>query len=532
LRPGVCLGIWRHRRHEYLLRDTSSSHVLAFAPTRSGKGVGIVIPTLLTWPHSALVHDIKGENWALTAGRRASMGQVCLKFDPTDPSGASVRYNPLEQIRLRTPYEAEDTQNVVQMIVDPNSSGLNSHWLKTGAAMLTGTVLHVLYSERAKTLRGVVGLLTDPGVAVTDTFSRMMATEHDPDGSMGWTDYRGQPTRTHPIVAESMREVLSRSENERSSVFSTATSFFDLYRDPIIAANTETSEFRIQDLMNHERPVSLYIVVPLASKDRLRPLIRMMLNQVLRTLTTTMKYANGRAVANYKHRLLLMIDEFPTLGPLDVFHEALSLVAGYGIKACLIAQDLSQIHATYGHDESITSNCHTRVAFTPNRIETAKLLSMMAGETTVRRTQVTVSGRSSSVSEPESPRPLLTSDEAMRLPKHTALIFTTGHPAIWARKLRYYQHATMERWAKIPPPEVSDHIIEAKTPRVAIAPKKPPEESSPAQVPDWLDMTGDHQKNATSLKDASAGSAKATKAETENRAEPSLEPARRPLRLL
>ena len=212
----------------------------------------------------------------------------------------------------------------------------------------------------------------------------MLSTEHDPDGSMRWRSYRGEPIRTHPIVAESMRELLNKSENERSGVFSTAMSFLSLYRDPVVAANTERSEFRISDLMNHDRPVSLYLVVPLSSRDRLRPLMRLILNQIVRTLTTTMNYRNGKATADYKHQLLLMLDEFPALGRLEVFSDALALIAGYGLRACLIAQDLSQIHAAYGHDEAITSNCHTRVAFTPNRVETARLLSQMAGEATVQ----------------------------------------------------------------------------------------------------------------------------------------------------
>src|ERR1700680_2817432 len=191
--------------------------------------------------------------------------------------------------------------------------------------------------------------------------------------------------------------------------------------------------------MNHERPVSLYLVVPLASRDRLRPLIRLILNQIVRTLTTTMTYRNGRAVANYKHPVLLIMDEFLGLGRLEVFAEALSLIAGYGLRACLIAQDLSQIHAAYGHDEAITSNCHTRVAFTPNRVETARLLSQMAGEATVRHAQRTFSNSGTSISEPESSRPLLTTDEAMRLPENAALVFSTGMPAAWATKLRYYE---------------------------------------------------------------------------------------------
>src|SRR5260221_7514520 len=208
--------------------------------------------------------------------------------------------------------------------------------------------------------------------------------------------------------------------------------------------------------MNYQLPVSLYIVVPLAHKNSLKPVIRLMLGQILHRLTEHLEFRNGRAVTGYRHRLLLMIDEFPSLGRLDVFADALSLVAGYGIKACLIAQDLSQIHAAYGHDEAITSNCHTRVAFAPNRIETARLLSQMTGETTVRHAHRTVSSSGASVSEPEVARPLITPDEAMRLSASEALIFTSGRPAIRSTKLRYYTEPFFKRLAEIPPPATSD----------------------------------------------------------------------------
>jgi type IV secretion system protein VirD4 len=438
---GIYLARWEGSSRIRFLRDTGPGHVLVFAPTRSGKGAGVVVPTLLTWPYSALIHDLKGENWALTAGWRKQMGHVCLKFDPTDTTGTSVKYNPLEQVRLRTEHEAEDVQNIVHMIVDPDGRGLNDHWVKTGAALLTGTILHVLYAEPNKTLRGVAGVLSDPSAAMPETIQRMLSMEHDPDGSMGWRSYRGEPIRTHPIVAESMRELLNKSENERSGVFSTAMSFLSLYRDPVVAANTERSDFRISDLMNHHRPISLYLVVPLSSHDRLRPLMRLVLNQIVRNLTTTMIYRNGKVTADYKHQLLLMLDEFPALGRLEVFSDALALIAGYGLRACLIAQDLSQIHAAYGHDEAITSNCHTRVAFTPNRVETAGLLSQMAGEATVKHAQRTLSNSGTST------------DEAMRLPKDAALVFSTGMPTAWASKLRYYKHPEFGRRAQIPPPE-------------------------------------------------------------------------------
>jgi type IV secretion system protein VirD4 len=456
-RVGVYLGIWRSS----YLRDCGPGHVLVVAPTRSGKGVGIVVPTLLSWPHSTLVHDLKGENWQLTAGARQRMGQICLKFDPTDTTGASVKYNPLEQVRLRTVHEAEDVQNIVHMIVDPDGRGLNDHWVKTGAALLTGTILHLLYAEPNKTLRGLAGFLSDPGCTLIETIERMLKVEHDADGSMSWRDYRGVPTRTHPLVAESMREILSKSDNERAGVFSTVMSFLSLYRDPIVAANTEYSEFKISDLANHDRPVSLYLVVPMASRDRLRPLTRLILNQIVRTLTTTLAYRDGRAVSAHRHPLLLMLDEFPMLGRLDVLAEALSLIAGYGIRACLVAQDLSQIHATYGHDEAVTINCDTTVAFAPNKIETAQALSKLGGETTVRHAHRTVSSGGTSVSEPEVGRPLITPDEVRRLDANEVLIITRGHPAIRARRLQYHQQKFFQRRAALAVPKSSDRITTA-----------------------------------------------------------------------
>jgi type IV secretion system protein VirD4 len=483
-KAGVYLGIWKRS----LIRDCGPAHVLVFAPTRSGKGVGIVVPTLLRWPHSVLVHDLKGENWALTAGARKRMGQVCLKFAPASADGDSARYNPLSEVRLRTPHEIRDVRNIVQMIVDPDGKGLPDHWSREGSAFLTGMILDQLYTGRDKTLHGLEARLCDPNQPIDDTLQQIMRAEHDPTGAMAWTDGRGIPTKTHPVIARAMRSMLDKSDNERSGVISEVKGFLELYRDPVIAANTATSDFRITELMNHERPVSLYVVVPLAHKNSLRPLIRLMLSQILHRLTEHLEFREGRAVTGYRHRLLLMIDEFPSLGRLDMFAESLSLIAGYGIKACLIAQDLSQIHAAYGHDEAITSNCDTRVAFTPNRIETARLLSQMTGETTVRHAHRTISSSGASISEPEIARPLLTPDEAMRLGSNEALIFASGRPAIRAAKLRYYTDPDFRRLAEMAPPERSDRLTIADTPTTSTISARAEEAreteaTEPAQVP-------------------------------------------------
>lgn len=455
----VYVGGHRNKRGQFeYLSHGGPEHVLVFAPTRSGKGVGLVIPTLVTWNQSVVVHDIKGENWALSAGyREKELGNRCLKFDPTNPDGTSCQFNPLEEVRVGTEYEVQDVQNIANMIVDPDGKGLNDHWSKTGHALLVGAILHVLYAERDKTLRGVAAFLSNPAKEFKAIMQDMLSAVHDVDLERGWIDSAtGDKTPTHPVVAQSARDMLNKADNEASGVLSTAMSFLTLYRDPIVARNTERSDFRITDLMNDDKPVSLYIVVPPSDKDRLKPLTRLIINQIVRRLAAKMDFANGKSIAGYKHRLLMMIDEFPALGKLDILAESLAFVAGYGLKMYLITQDLTQLFAAYGKDESIISNCHVRIAYAPNKVETAELLSKMAGTTTVYRQTKSYSGKrfgmqsNVSVSAQETQRPLLTADEAMRLPPDDMLIFVAGHSPIYGKKIKYYTDVEMLRRASIP----------------------------------------------------------------------------------
>jgi len=475
---GVYVGAWfdeKSRQTRYL-RHNGPEHVLAFAPTRSGKGVGLVIPTLLIWPHSTVVYDIKGENWALTAGwRKEHARNRVLKFDPTAQDG-SARFNPLSEIRLETPQEVADAQNIATMLVDPDGKGLVDHWAKTSQALLTGAILHCCYVQRRDagqnaTLADVDELLANPELDIQAVLELMLEYQHLDD----------QP---HPVVARTARNMLNLSEKELSSVISTALSFLSLYRDPVVAANTSHSDFHVEDLMHGENPVSLYLVVRPADADRLRPLTRLMLTQIVRRLTETMRFKDGRSVADYRHRLLLLIDEFASLKRLTVIEEALAFMAGYGIKAYLIVQDLQQIYSAYGREEGLIGNCHIRVAYAPNKIETAELLSRMAGQTTVVRKQTTISGlrpgggnrgqRSESMQEVQ--RPLITADEVMRLPSARKdsqgnvlepghlLVFVAGQAPIYGRQILYFRDSVFQQRARIAAPETSDRLIQENPP--------------------------------------------------------------------
>jgi type IV secretion system protein VirD4 len=254
----------------------------------------------------------------------------------------------------------------------------------------------------------------------------MMATPHLGD-------------RPHPVVAQAARELLNKSENERSGVLSTAMSFLGLYRDPVVAHVTRQCDWRIADLVASERAASLYLVVPPSDISRTKPLIRLILNQIGRRLTEELPDGHRR-------RLLMMLDEFPALGRLDFFESALAFMAGYRLKAFLIAQSLNQIEKAYGANNAILDNCHVRVCFATNDERTAKRVSDALGTATELRAMKNYAGHRLSpwlghlmVSRQETARPLLTPGEVMQLPAHEELVMVAGAPPIRALKARFYR---------------------------------------------------------------------------------------------
>ncbi len=433
---GVVLG--RYDR-DYLRHD-GPEHVLCFAPTRSGKGVGLVVPSLLTWPGSAIVHDIKGENWQLTAGFRARHGRVLL-FDPTNPKSSA--YNPLLEVR-RGEWEVRDVQNIADILVDPEGSlEKRNHWEKTSHALLVGAILHVLYAEDDKTLAGVAAFLSDPKRPIESTLDAMMKTSHL--GEAG----------PHPVIASAARELLNKSDDERSGVLSTAMSFLGLYRDPVVAEVTRRCDWRINDMVGGKLPTTLYLVVPPSDINRTKPLIRLILNQVGRRLTEDLQAKAGR------HRMLLMLDEFPALGRLDFFESALAFMAGYGLKSFLIAQSLNQIEKAYGPNNSILDNCHVRVSFATNDERTAKRVSDALGTATEMKAMKNYAGHRLSpwlghlmVSRSETARQLLTPGEIMQLPPTDEIVMVAGTAPIRAKKARYYEDVRFKERI-LPPPELA-----------------------------------------------------------------------------
>lgn len=410
-------------------------------------------------------------------GFRAKCGHLCFKFSPVEVANGS-RFNPLAEVRIGTPRDVSDAQNVADMIVRTGEdSPQERYWQDAAASITTGMVLHVCYaaaaSGRVACLADLSAVFTRPGQTFRETLAELESFPHDPEYEHKWRTGEDERTATHPVVREKAREMLDKEDKDFSGVLSTAKTALTLYSDPLVARNTSASDFRIADLVNHAAPVSLYLVVPPSDKIRLRPLIRLIFTMIVNRLTERMDF-EGVAQKRNRYRLLFMIDEFPSLKRMEVFADALSYMAGYGLKAYLITQDIRQIVDEYGPNESIVSNCHVRIAYAPNQYDTAELLSKMTGTKTVQKATYNFSGSrlapianhmSATVDQVE--RPLVTPDEVMRLrpPKkagHGAaerivapgdmLIFVSGHYPIYGTQILYFTDPALAKRAVLPPP--------------------------------------------------------------------------------
>lgn len=442
---GKLFSRWRLRGK--LLQYDGPEHQLVAGATRSGKGVGHVIPTLLTWTHSVLVYDIKGELWEATAGFRSRFSHTFF-FNPTRPD--SVRYNPLLEVR-RGPDEIRDVQNIVEMLVNPTGEKQTFDvWDQHASQVLVALILHVLYAESDKSLGRVRDLLLD----FDDSFPSLIRTLHR-------TNPQTNQPEPHPEVVRVAKDMLAQPPKFQAGVRATAAGYLILFADELVRRNTSVSDFRVGDLMCAGHPVTLYLQPPPSDGPRLRPLMRILLNQACRAL---LEHLDADASGRPKHhKLLLELDEFATLGRLDFLQSNLRQMAGYGIKAHLIVQSFSDIVESYGRDNTILDNCHVMVSFACADTVTQQRVSQMTGTVTEYRRNYSRPrlrkwlwgfrpGESlGSLSDVEQVRPLMQPGDVRELPEDEQLVFVTGHPPIRCRKVRHYQDPEFKN-RLLPPP--------------------------------------------------------------------------------
>lgn len=438
-----------------VLRYRGDGHLITIAPTRTGKGVSIIVPNLLTYPGSIVVSDPKGENYLLTHRRRREAKQHVWALDPfeiTDAEqhahGVNGSINPLDIIDARSVDAPDDASLLADMLTLPEETsggGGDSHFEPEGRALLSALILYVAAIETGsrRSLLRVRELLTLPPEEFTQLLTKMR--------NCGTTEEVERLGHAGTLIARGAARLQSKADKERSGVVSTAqrcTHFLDSKRMANVLGDTTVP-------LEHLRAgrLSLYLILPTERLSTYRAWMRLMIGVCLRTMV---HQGAGEAVAGPRGgpRVLFTLDEFANLKRLAPVEDAFTIAAGYGVTFWLFLQDLAQLKKEYKDSwATFLANADVTQTFGTNDVDTSEYLSKMTGDATIlvegENLSASVShGRqgsrqeSNSQSLSEKGRRLLTPDEVRRLPPDEALVFLRSQSPLRIRKL-HYAHDTV-----------------------------------------------------------------------------------------
>ena len=422
---GLLLG---KKGGRYLIND-EPLHTLVAAPTRSGKGVGVVIPNLLTWNGSVVVLDIKKENYTLTAGYRAKHQEVHM-WSPMDER--SARYNPFDFVAKRGPNRITDLQKLAQILLPRPEHG-ETMWVNEAQSLFLGIALLVLDDSDMPSTLGQVYRILMADARLTKIAEEALDNE-----------------ALDPACHAALANYKNKAEKERSGVKSSLTSSLALWANPNIDAATSGSDFDLRQF--RRKRSSVYVGVGQDQLLTLAPLLNMFFQQAVAELSKSLP------ATDEPHEVLFLIDEFPMLGAMPTLQKGLALLAGYKIRIVLITQGLGQLDEIYGRQatEGILQNCAVQVFFASNDDTTTNYVSARLGSKTVRvRSQSQSQDWSYTTSTSYIARPLLPPEEVRRLDPKKALIFKETSRPVLAEKIRYYEDTQLMKLL-FDAPEVRD----------------------------------------------------------------------------
>jgi type IV secretion system protein VirD4 len=424
------------------LRFGGPEHVACYAPTRSGKGVGLAIPNSLLYEASLVCFDMKRENWCATAGIRAAAGQRVFLLDPLAPDGRTARYNPFSYVRRGTIDAFEDIQRIAQMVF-PHVEGEQQFWADAARSAFTGAAGFLAETPELPLTFGEVLRLLSSVDGAAAMLERIEARRQ-----------QGEPYTE--AVVKALEDYLKGSADLVNSIRKTATARLSLWFNPRVDAATSASDFDLRRLRCALH--AIYVGVTPDNLARLRPLLALFFQQLIDLNTRTLPRDDPTA----RHQVLLLLDEFPALGRMPVLADAFATVADYGLRLLLIMQSPAQLRdrELYGPDkaEAILDNCGLEIVFGTKNQKLAEELSARLGYDTV-----TATSRSGpqhwrawrrdklSTTESEQRRALLLPQEITRLKPRQAILLRPGLFPIRCRRIRYFTDRTFTRLLRPPP---------------------------------------------------------------------------------
>ncbi|RTK93104.1 MAG: type IV secretion system protein VirD4 [Rickettsiales bacterium] len=393
-------------------------HSLLFAPTGSGKGVGFVIPNLLFWEHSVVVHDIKLENHQLTSGWRAQQGQQVFVWEPSNPDGITHCYNPIDWVSKKPGQMVDDVQKISNLIMPEKD-----FWNNEARSLFLGVVLCLLADDtKVKSFGEVVRTMRSDDVVYN------LAVVMDTLGEV-----------IHPVGYMNIAAFLQKADKERSGVISTMNSSLELWANPLIDAATASSDFNIMEFK--KKKTTVYVGLTPDNIQRLQKLMQIFYQQATEFLSRKIP-----DVKEEPYGVMFLMDEFPTLGKMEQFKAGIAYFRGYRVRLFLIIQDTQQLKGTYEEAgmNSFLSNSTYRITFAANNYETANLISQLCGNKTVSQTSyskplffdLNVSTRTQSVSSVQ--RALLLPQEVIQLPRDEQIVLIESFPPIRSKKIKYF----------------------------------------------------------------------------------------------
>lgn len=462
-KEGLVLGKYRG---QYLINN-DPTHVIALAPTRSGKGVGLVIPNLLNWPGSIICLDIKQENYRLTSGFRQKYGHKVYQWAPVSPDKRSHRYNPLDAISRDPHKKISDIQSLAKILIPDPAHG-DDFWASEARSLFTGLVLYVLDAPEMPSTIGSV--------------YRILGAE----GDLG--DICRHIVQTYPDLPIGGKKTLvsfaNKADKERSGVKSSLDKALHLWTEPMIDAVTSASDFSLADL--RKKRMAVYVGVPTNEVGRIAPLLRLFFEQAITTLS------RQEPGADQPHKVLLLMDEMHMLGDMSTMTTAFTLLAGYNCRVMAIVQGLNWLDVVYGREKrnAILSGCAHQIFFAPNDLDTPAYISQSCGEKTVD--SISISKKSSFRYEPSSKnisqtqKPLISKGEIRLIRKNEEIMIVEGSRPVRARKIVYYKDKHLKARLLKAPEVPALKIEEQKIPKFNIARKnkpKDPDDMSDGSVP-------------------------------------------------
>ena len=464
-------------RRKYL-RFGGPEHVACYAPTRSGKGVGLVIPNCLLYEGSLVCLDVKKENWAASAGIRTQAGQKVFLFDPLAPDGCTARYNPLSYVRRGTVDAFDDIQRISQMLF-PHSEGDQAFWTNSARSAFVGATAFLAETPELPLTIGEV--------------LRLLSRHDGAPYILGMIEARWNEGRPYSAATvNSLSDYLTGSTDTVQSIRKTMTANLSLWFNPRIDSATAESDFDLRELRNSLH--AIYVGVTPDNIERLRPLLALFFQQLVDLTVRVLPQFDEKA----KHQVLVLLDEFPLLGPMPVLANAFAFVAGYNMRLMLIMQSKAQLRDKdlYGPDKAaaILDNCGVEVVFGTKDLALSKEVSERLGYDTVESVSRSVPrfwrlfrGKNHNETETDQRRALLLPQEVMRLKPRDSIVIRPGLLPIKARRIRYFEEKTFTSLLRKPPkvdPIEVVHLMHKGPAGAASPPSSAPQasEAAPAQA--------------------------------------------------